>query len=95
MVADDVDAQVHLKELEKYWPKFITGTMIEVACYLVLFPDLFNLVVIIKTSVLLVLWMRGKKQWEILPLRLFVNADPVATRVSQQDPRSSGSSAPE
>ena len=86
MVADDVDAQVHLKELEKYWPKFITGTMIEVACYLVLFPDLFNLGVIIKTSVLLVLWMRGKKQWVGLPLRLFGNADPIAARVSHQDP---------
>lgn len=85
-MAECTDAQVHLKELEKYWPKFITGTMIEAACYLVLFPDLFNLVVIIKTSVLLVLWMRGKKQWVILPLRLFVNADPIAARVSQQDP---------
>lgn len=61
------DAQDHLKELETYWPKFITGTMIEAGCYLVLFPDLFNLAVILKTSVLLVFWMRGTKQWVSLP----------------------------
>jgi hypothetical protein len=58
-----VDVQRHVAELEKYWPKFLLGTAIEAGCYLLLHPDLFNLAVIIKTSVLLIVWMKGKKQY--------------------------------
>ena len=58
-----LDVQQHLAELEKYWPKFISGTAIEAGCYVLFPPDLFNLAVIIKTSVLLIIWMKGKKQF--------------------------------
>jgi len=58
-----IDVQRHTAELEKYWPKFLLGTAIEAGCYLLFHPDLFNLAVIIKTSVLLIVWMKGKKQY--------------------------------
>lgn len=58
-----IDVQRHVTELEKYWPKFLIGTAIEAGCYLLLHPDLFNLAVIIKTSILLIVWMKGKKQY--------------------------------
>jgi hypothetical protein len=94
VMADKVDAEVHLKELEKYWPKFITGTMIEAACYLLLFPDLFNLAVILKTSVLLVLWMRGKKQWVCAPSIVLLGRGLIlkAARVPQEGSTSSTAS---
>jgi hypothetical protein len=58
-----VDVQRHLAELEQYWPKFVIGTVIEGGCYFLLHSDLFNLAVIIKTSVLLIIWMKGRKQY--------------------------------
>jgi hypothetical protein len=58
-----IDVQRHTAELAKYWPKFLLGCAIEAGCYLLCHPDLFNLAVIIKTSVLLIVWMKGKKQY--------------------------------
>jgi hypothetical protein len=58
-----LDFQRHLAKLERYWPKFMIATAIEFGCYLLLQPDLFNLAVIIKTSIMLILWMKGKKQF--------------------------------
>jgi hypothetical protein len=62
-----IDVQKHTAELEKYWPKLLLGTAIEAGCYLLCHPDLFNLAVIIKTSVLLIVWMKGKKQYVCSP----------------------------
>ncbi|KAK4686106.1 hypothetical protein P7C73_g4024, partial [Tremellales sp. Uapishka_1] len=43
-----------------YWPLFLIGSMAELGCFFLLHPDLFTLIVCLKTSLLTVIWT-GKR----------------------------------
>jgi hypothetical protein len=47
----------HEKHLSGYWPAFFMGTAVEVACFLMLVPNMFTLVVGIKTVLCLAMWL--------------------------------------
>ncbi|OWZ28568.1 hypothetical protein C358_06418 [Cryptococcus neoformans MW-RSA852] len=47
----------HERHLENYWPTLVMGCLIEGVAFFLLHPDLFTLVVCLKTSVLTVMWM--------------------------------------
>lgn len=63
--ADDaVDAGLHPKEISAYWPKWAMATVAEFACYLMLDDaDMFNMIVVAKTTITLYIWTSTKKQW--------------------------------
>lgn len=46
-----------LSTLRHYWPLFIFGTMIEFVTFFLVHPDLFTLVVCLKTTILLGIWL--------------------------------------
>lgn len=50
-------SETHAQHLEQYWPLFIFGTMIEFVAFLFMHPDLFTLVVCMKTTTLLGIWL--------------------------------------
>lgn len=50
-------SEKHAQHLEHYWPLFIFGTMIEFVAFLLVHPDLFTLVVCLKTTALLGIWL--------------------------------------
>ncbi|ORX37381.1 hypothetical protein BD324DRAFT_650978 [Kockovaella imperatae] len=47
----------HTKHLAAYWPVLIFGTGIELLCFFVVHPDLFTLVVCIKSTLMTALWL--------------------------------------
>lgn len=47
----------HDKHLENYWPTLLMGCLIEGVAFFLLHPDLFTLVVCLKTSALTAMWM--------------------------------------
>ena len=47
----------HERHRENYWPTLVMGCLIEGVAFFLLHPDLFTLVVCLKTSVLTVMWM--------------------------------------
>lgn len=63
-----VDAGLHTEALNEYWPKMILATAVEMACYVLVEPDYFNLIVLVKTLITFSLWMKDEKQWVSLPL---------------------------
>lgn len=50
-------SKAHAQHLEHYWPLFIFGTMIEFVTFFLVHPDLFTLVVCLKTTILLGIWL--------------------------------------
>ncbi|WVN89114.1 uncharacterized protein L203_104330 [Cryptococcus depauperatus CBS 7841] len=50
-------SEIHANHLEKYWPIFFIGTAVECGAFLLVHPDVFTLVVCLKTTILLCLWM--------------------------------------
>lgn len=41
----------------------ILATAVEMACYVLLEPDLFNVIALVKTLITFSLWMKDEKQW--------------------------------
>lgn len=54
---DDYLEKKHDKHLENYWPTFVMGCLIEGVAFFLLHPDLFTLIVCLKTSALTIMWM--------------------------------------
>ncbi|WRT64350.1 uncharacterized protein IL334_001282 [Kwoniella shivajii] len=54
---DEHLASKHSTHLENYWPTFIIGCLIEGVSFFLLHPDLFTLIVCVKTVFLFVTWL--------------------------------------
>jgi hypothetical protein len=57
MAVDERLYLTHKEHLEDYWPILIFGTVIELLSYFLVHPDLFTLIVCIKTLVLTAVWL--------------------------------------
>lgn len=57
MVDDQGISRIHERHLQGYWPIFALGSVVEVAGYMFFHPDLFTLVVCVKTTGCLALWL--------------------------------------
>jgi hypothetical protein len=47
----------HQAHLDSYWPILTFGTGIELLCFFVVHPDLFTLVVCLKTTIMTAIWL--------------------------------------
>nr|ODN87500.1 hypothetical protein L203_03277 [Cryptococcus depauperatus CBS 7841] len=88
---DEYLSAKHEKHLERYWPLLITGCVAEGIAYFLIHPDLFTLIVCIKTTVLTALWM-GKDQ-DGLPIK--VESSSTSAAPSGKQPPTVPSNMPE
>ncbi|KIR78826.1 hypothetical protein I306_04188 [Cryptococcus gattii EJB2] len=63
-------SKAHAQHLEHYWPLFIFGTMIEFVTFFLVHPDLFTLVVCLKTTTLLGIWLGRDDRGGFLTIKL-------------------------
>ncbi|TYJ54837.1 hypothetical protein B9479_004508 [Cryptococcus floricola] len=70
----------HAEHLENYWPSLMMGCLIEGVCFFLLHPDLFTLVVCLKTSAMTILWMI--RDQDGLPIKVQSPFDPSGRRSS-------------
>ncbi|KAE8542909.1 hypothetical protein D1P53_000972 [Cryptococcus gattii VGV] len=63
-------SKAHAQHLEHYWPLFIFGTMIEFVTFFLVHPDLFTLVVCLKTTILLGIWLGRDDRGGFLTIKL-------------------------
>lgn len=49
--------EIHRSHLAGYWPALYCGLAVEAAAYFLAHPDLFTLVVCVKTTLLTVIWL--------------------------------------
>ncbi|ORX37380.1 hypothetical protein BD324DRAFT_445709 [Kockovaella imperatae] len=67
-VCDDVSAAFHKPHLERYWPIFVIGSLLEVAMFFISHPDLFTLVVCLKTLACTFFWLSRRPSGEKITL---------------------------
>ncbi|ODN77964.1 hypothetical protein L202_05057 [Cryptococcus amylolentus CBS 6039] len=70
----------HAEHLENYWPSLMMGCLIEGVCFFLLHPDLFTLIVCLKTSAMTILWMI--RDQDGLPIKVQSPFDPSGRRSS-------------
>ncbi|OCF41539.1 hypothetical protein I317_04647 [Kwoniella heveanensis CBS 569] len=63
---DDKLSSIHADHLANYWPVLMIGCLCEVASFFLLHPDLFTLIVCIKTTFMLMAWL--SRDQEGLPI---------------------------
>jgi hypothetical protein len=54
---DAARKRIHQKHLDDYWPIFLIASLVELASFFLLHPDLFTLLVCLKTALVTAIWM--------------------------------------
>ncbi|WVQ77022.1 hypothetical protein IAR50_006701 [Cryptococcus sp. DSM 104548] len=78
----------HAEHLENYWPSLLLGCLIEGVCFFLLHPDLFTIIVCLKTSAMTVLWMM--RDQDGLPIRIQSPHRTSGSTRSSEGPRQDG-----
>ncbi|KIR70988.1 hypothetical protein I310_05400 [Cryptococcus deuterogattii CA1014] len=90
---DEYLKRKHDKHLENYWPTLVMACLFEGVAFFLLHPDLFTLVVCLKTSALTTMWM-GRDQGG-LPIKSSKSFKDEASKSSSSTPRSTAQPKPE
>ncbi|WWC69004.1 uncharacterized protein I206_102940 [Kwoniella pini CBS 10737] len=68
---DEYLSTTHELHLQNYWPTFMIGCIVEGVSFFLLHPDLFTLIVCIKTTFLLIIWLsKDQEGLSIKPRKL-------------------------